>query len=174
MTDTSQDNDPPTVGERRLTDLETAELMRLHRGSLYELHRRGIVRTLNAPQGDWAELLVATAYNGELASNSEKSYDVTASDGRRLQVKARALDHEHIGSQITSPFRSWDFDAAIIVLLNPMDLSVGRATELTIDEVKANATYRKHVNGHILRPNDVLMSQGTDVTDRLSAAAKDL
>ena len=159
---------------RLLEDLETAELMRLHRISLYELLRRGIIRTLNAPQGDWAELLVATAYNGRRAANSEKSYDVVADDGRRLQVKARALDHERVGSSITSPFRSWDFDAAIIVLLNPVDLSVGRATELTVDAARANATYRKHVNGHVLRPNSALMSQGIDISDRLRTAARAL
>ena len=86
----------------RLEDLPTIDLMRLHRASLYELHRRGIIRTLNAPQGDWAELLVATAYNGRLASNSEKSFDIVADDGRRLQVKARVIDHRHVGSHITS------------------------------------------------------------------------
>ena len=158
----------------RLENLKTAELMRLHRSSLFELHRRGIVRTLNAPQGDWAELLVAKAYDGSLAPNSEKSYDVIAGDGRQLQVKARALDHERVGSSITSPFRSWGFDAAIIVLLDPADLSVGRAAEFTVDEVRANAMVRPHVNGYVLRPNSALMDLGIDVTDRLKVAAEAL
>ena len=91
------------------------------------------MRTLNSPQGDWAELLVATAYAGHRAPNSEKSWDVRARDGRRLQVKSRALDHTQVGSNTTSPFRSWDFDTAVIVLLNPEDLTVARAAELPVD-----------------------------------------
>ena len=58
-------------------DLPVSELMRLHRQTLYELRHRDIVRTLNQPQGGWAEYLVAKAYDGELAANSEKGYDVT-------------------------------------------------------------------------------------------------
>ncbi|MEX1134705.1 MAG: hypothetical protein WED83_07670 [Acidimicrobiia bacterium] len=163
----------PVVG-LRIEELATIDLMRLHRASLYELHRRGIVRTLNAPQGDWAELLVATAYNGRLASNSEKSFDIVADDGRRLQVKARVIDHRHVGSHITSPFRSWDFDAAVVVLLDPVDLSVGRASELPVAIVQVTATYRSHVNGYVLRPTPALMSLGIEVSDRLRTAALQL
>ena len=155
-----------------LANLKTVELMALHRATLYTLYEKGIVRTLNAPQGDWAELLVATAYQGTLAPNSEKSYDVLSKDGRRLQVKARALRQVDVGSQATSPFRTWGFDAAVIVLLNPEDLSVGRAAELPLKMVQEHSTYRKHVNGFVLRPSVSLMDQGIDITERLSKAAQ--
>ena len=56
-------------------------------------------RTLNQPQGDWAEALVKVAYDGQLAAKSEKGYDVITADGTRLQVKARALDHHDVGFQ---------------------------------------------------------------------------
>ena len=144
---TTPHRDGPRPGSERGTSLDlvtlgVGDLMRLHRGALYELHRRGIVRTLNAPQGDRAELLVATAYEGERAPNSQKSWDVLDRKGRRLQVKSRALDHTQVGANTTSPFRSWDFDAAVIVLLNPEDLAVGRAAELPVDVVQDNASSR--------------------------------
>ena len=41
-----------------------------------KLMERGVVRTLNAPQGDYAEALVAQAYGGSLAPKSKKSWDV--------------------------------------------------------------------------------------------------
>ena len=114
------------------------------------------------------------AYGGQLAAKSEKGYDVIASDGIRLQVKSRALDHLDVGSNTTSGFRSWEFDAMVIVLLDPDDLSVGRAAELPLEVVHDNARYVEHTNSYVLVPNDALMSQGIDVTERLRAAARSL
>ncbi len=74
----------------------------LHHNSLTSRATTTPIRTLNAPTGDWAELLVATAYGGELAPNSKKSFDVVSPDGRRLQVKGRILDPDHVGSQVLS------------------------------------------------------------------------
>lgn len=165
---TPADDPPAPTG---LEDASVAELFGLHRASLVELHRRKIVRTLNAPQGDWAELLVARAYGGELAPNSEKSWDVRTSTGRTLQVKCRVLDPDLVRSNITSPFRSWDFDAAVVVLLWPIDLSVARAVEFTVDQARERSRWRSHVNGAVMIPNRSTMDEGVDVTDRLAAAA---
>ena len=126
----------------------------------------------HAPQGDWAELLVARAYEGELAPNSEKSWDVRSHDGRTLQVKCRVLDPDRVGSNGTSPFRSWDFDASVVVLLWPIDLSVARAVEFTVDQTREHSRWRTHVNGAVLIPNHAVMDVGLDVTDKLSAAAQ--
>ena len=49
----------------------TRTLLRVYAATLTELVRRGVVRTRNAPAGDLAELLVARAYGGEMAPNSE-------------------------------------------------------------------------------------------------------
>ncbi len=111
------------------------------------------------------------AYDGRLAEKSEKGFDVITPDGTRLQVKARAIDHQGVGSNTISYIRSWDFDAMVIVLLDPNDLSVGRASELSREIVDDNARFVEHVNGHTLVPNDALMSEGIDVTDRLRTAA---
>ena len=114
------------------------------------------------------------AYNGDLAPKSEKGYDVTSENGDLLQVKACAIDHRKVGSRTTSTFRSWNFHAMVIALLDPHDLSVGRATELTLDAVRQNAIRREYVKGWVLKPNDALMSQGTDVTEKLQTAALEL
>ena len=159
-------HDPPN-----LESYSVAELIRIHRATLKELWRRGVVRTMNSPQGDWAELLVARAYEGELAPNSEKSYDVLTGDGRRLQVKARVLDPDNVGSHVTSPFRSWDFDAALILLLADDDLSVLAAAELPRAVVEQHASYRAHVNGAVVRPTRTFMGLGRDVTELLREAA---
>jgi len=63
----------------------------LYRAILRELKSRGVIRTENAPVGDYAEYLVATALGGQLAANSEKSWDVLSENGEKLQVKARVV-----------------------------------------------------------------------------------
>ena len=75
-----------------MPDLSTfgeTDLFFLYRAILSELKSRGVIRTENAPVGDYAEYLVVTALGGQLAPNSEKSWDVLSSDGEKLQVKAR-------------------------------------------------------------------------------------
>ena len=100
-----------------LSDYSVAEVLALHAGTLAELRKRGIVRTGNAPAGDLAELLVARATGGQLADNSQRSWDVYVADGAvRLQVKARLVDDMDAPSKRQlSPFRTWDFDAAVLV-----------------------------------------------------------
>ncbi len=57
-------------GAANLEVLATAELLALSRASLRELKRRGVVRSGNAPAGDYAELLVQRATNGEMANEA--------------------------------------------------------------------------------------------------------
>lgn len=166
--------DDSNASSVRVEDLSVFDLIRIHRQALYELRNRGVIRTLNQPQGEWAETLVKVAYGGQLAPMSEKGYDVMTPDGTRLQVKARALDYPKIGSNITSVFRSREFDAMVVVLLHRSDLRVAKAAELSLETVCANARYRKHVNGWVLVPNEALMSQGIDKTEELREAVQTL
>jgi hypothetical protein len=100
-----------------LVDLSVGELLALSCGILAELRRRGVIRSGNAPAGDYAELLVQRATEGTLAPSSQKSWDLETSTGERLQVKARVVTDPSIrGERQLSFFRSWDFDAAVIVL----------------------------------------------------------
>lgn len=157
-----------------LAGIPTSHLLRLSRLTLAELVRRGVIRTLNAPAGDLAEYIVAAAYSGTLAPNSEKSWDVRAQDGRKLQVKCRVRSARR--TTLLSPFRSFDFDAAVIVILSEEDLSVVKAIELPVELIKANSSYNRHVNGWRVRSRivDLVHDEVLDVTDRVAAAMEEL
>jgi len=85
-----------------------ADLLAGYARILAELRRRGVVRSNNAPAGDYAEWLAARGLGGALADNSSvKSYDITLPSGERVQVKARVVSEPPIAGQLqTSPFRS--------------------------------------------------------------------
>ena len=155
----------------------TRTLLRVYAATLTELVRRGVVRTRNAPAGDLAELLVTRAYGGELAPNSEKSWDVRAADGRLLQVKCRVVSDPPSRGQLgLSPFRSFDFDAAVIVLLAEATYDVVRAVELPVGAVQESSRLVQHVNGHrVLATPALLTGPGAvDVTERVRAALASL
>lgn len=95
--------------------MSSRALLQTHARILTELVDRGVTRSRNAPAGDIAEFLVRAAYAGELAPPSEKSWDVRASDGRKLQVKCRLVTLGDKGRQQYSPFRSWGFDACVFI-----------------------------------------------------------
>jgi hypothetical protein len=120
-----------------------------------------------------AAVLVATALGGQLAPNAEKSWDVLGKGGEKLQVKARVVsDPAKPGQLQLSPFRSFDFDFAVIVLLSAADYAVSRASKVPRVVVESSATYRQHVNGKILfaRPEIMGHPDATDLTAILWAA----
>ncbi len=161
---------PPAEPTSSTTEASTAELLSAYRGILRTLRERGVIRTGNAPTGDYAEYLVARMIGGTLAGNSEKSYDVEAPDGLRYQVKARVVDGRSAGKRQLSPFRSWDFDHAAIVLFDD-DYRVMRAATIPAAIIQARSTHRAHINGHIVFATDDLLDLGTDVTAALGQAA---
>ena len=161
-----------TADPNDLSSCTSADLFALYRSILRELRSRGVVRTENAPAGDYAEYLVATALGGTLASNSEKSFDVLA-DGRRLQVKSRVVSNPPTPGQLQlSPFRSFDFDEAVIVLLDDRDYAVRQAVSVPADAVRRAARFSAHVNGYIARARPALLTApgSEDLTPRLRAA----
>lgn len=156
-----------------LTQSSVAELGRLYRRILAEMRDRGVIRTGNAPIGDYAEWLVAKATGGELAPNSQQSWDIRLPGGDRLQVKSRfVVDQKKAGQRQLSPFRSWDFEAAVIVLFDD-DFLVWRAAKLDLATLKKDARYVKHVNGHRVKASNDLLDQGFDMTDQLRRAANE-
>src|SRR5436190_21999867 len=102
-----------------LAELTTGERLALSRSILADLRTRGVVRSGNAPAGDYAELLVQRATAGKLAPNSQRSWDVETPTGAHLQVKARVVTNRSASSERQlSVFRSWEFTAGVIVLFN--------------------------------------------------------
>ncbi|MCU1364431.1 MAG: hypothetical protein JWN39_70, partial [Ilumatobacteraceae bacterium] len=129
-----------------LDRLTTGELLRLYADILTKLLGRGVVRSRNAPAGDLAEYLVKTAFGGELAPPSAKSWDVQVGP-RRLQVKVRLLDAGDRRSHSYSTFRSWDFDACVFVLLDARTYEVTRAVEVPVAGVQEMARETAWVKG---------------------------
>jgi hypothetical protein len=165
----------PNETARDLRQIPLADLFSLYRGILAELRRRGVVRTDNAPAGDYAEYIVAAAFNGTLAANSEKSYDVLTSNNDRLQVKARVVSIPPKAAQLQlSPFRSFDFDWAVIVLLSDQDYSVWKAAKVPAAVVEAAGVHSKHVNGKVVFAKLKLMNDPSaeEVTETLRAIQK--
>ena len=156
-----------------LAGLRTGELLALSRAILAEL-RRGVIRTGNAPAGDYAELLVCVATGGELAPNSQASWDVLTPEPRpeRLQVKARVVTNpKAAGQRQLSVVRSWDFEAAVIVLFDD-EFIVWRAARLPVETLREVARFVGHVSGYRIMARDELLDAGEDWTSRLREAAR--
>ncbi|HRW40335.1 MAG TPA: hypothetical protein P5193_02195 [Microthrixaceae bacterium] len=158
--------------------MSVAELLGGYARILAELRRRGVVRTNNAPVGDYAELLVAAAVGGDLAASvSEKSYDLIAPEWGKVQVKARAVRVPVSGSHSqTSPFRSWDFDYAALVMVHIDDYAIHRAVLAPAKLVRAHATWRASLNGHVAHMRGPLLDDPsvTDITTKVAHAASTL
>ena len=159
-----------------LPDLEALSvpaLIQLHRRTLYALRDREVVHTLDNLTGGLGETLVAIAYGGELAPNSQEGYDVLVETGgeiERLQVKARALPYPKVDSNTTGTISSDNYTKMVVVLFSPEDLSVVMASELTREVVR-----RRKKKDNTLVPNRVLMEDcGDPVTELLRAAAQKL
>lgn len=158
-----------------LTQWSTSRLLRSYLAILEELLRRGVIRTRNAPAGDLAERVVALAYSGELAPNSEKSWDVRANDGRLLQVKSRVIFPGAHKSQVFSPFRSYEFDACVFVLFDGRNYEISQAIEVPRQSVMDIARRSEWVAASRVRVfADLIAAPGArDVTEavRLSLAS---
>jgi hypothetical protein len=152
-------------------DWSVGELLKAYSAILVELRHRGLVRTNNAPVGDLAEYACAIVYEGKLAPNSEKSYDLVASDGRRIQVKVRNLRDDTRPSSVFSPLRSFDFDACAFILIDEVRGRVDAAFEWSVDEVREHGVHRTHTNGTVVRVRQVRSGKiGIDITPGVQRA----
>lgn len=153
------------------------ELLSTYAEILAELRERGVVRSANAPVGDYAEWLCLRALGGTLVDNfSVKSHDLVMADGRRVQVKARVTSEPSKAGQLqTSPFRTWDFDLAAFVLLRDYDYAVRRAVLVPVDVVRVQSSFRSHVNGSVVMMRGALLDHedAEDITARLRAVASE-
>jgi hypothetical protein len=148
------------------------ELLASYEVILRELRRREIVRTNDAPSGQYAEWLAQRAFGGHLAPNSVKSYDLTTTAGRQVQVKARVVRDpaRKSGERQLSPFRSFDFDEALIILFDTT-YHVSRAVTLSADIVLEHSRASTHVNGRVLVARDSILDLGVDVTSLMNSVS---
>ena len=149
---------------RAFADHATPQLLSQYAQILAELRIRGVVRTANAPLGDYAEHMALRVYGGSLAQNSAKSYDLTTDNGRRIQVKARTVSASTSASAVFSVFRSFDFDVATLLVLDSRTYALKWAREMAPDHVKEASRWSAHVRGHLLSIRDAEKT-GEDVTE---------
>jgi len=149
----------------RAQDHSTQELLAQYAAILSELRAREVIRTRNAPLGDFAEYLTQRAFGGTLLPNSGKSYDLLDVKGRRLQVKARTVGNGVRPSAKFSAFRSFDFDSAVFIAFDLDTYEVMWARLVAREDVEAAVRYSPHINGSSVRIN-VASRLGDDVTER--------
>src|SRR6185312_3248404 len=78
------------AGKLRLSHRGISELLGIYGQVLEELREREVIRSANAPTGDYAEWLVHRALGGQLQPPSNKSADLIVR-GKKIQIKARVL-----------------------------------------------------------------------------------
>lgn len=162
--------------ETPLAHLSVGDLLDTYTDVLAELRTRHLVRTNNAPIGDLAEFCAAMVYDGLLAPNSEKSYDLAAADGRKVQVKVRLVRPGMASGAVFSPIRSFDFDLCAFLVIDNAAGQVVAAREWTPEEVREHGSFKQHTNGTIVTVSQVRSSKarGRDRTEDFNAAWRDL
>lgn len=153
------------------------ELLTLQAAALGELRRRNVVRTNNAPVGDYAELLFAMAFGWSLSSNSSSGYDAIDNDNKSYQIKCRRITAENPSRQLSALRRldSKPFDHLAAVLFD-VDFEVTRAAIIPHAIVVSSSTFTQHVNAHrfILRDSVWDIPGVSDVTGVLKRAERAL
>ncbi len=112
--------------------------------------------------GDYAEELVANAYNGTRARNSQAGYDVSATlDGKiqRIQVKATRQNHESPKGN-TSDFHNCDFDILVPIVFNGKG-EIVKAVKLDAKKAK-KISHARNENSHSISWGK-LVKNGEDI-----------
>jgi hypothetical protein len=154
-----------------------SELLALHAAALDELRRREIVRSANAPGGDYAELLFSRAFGWTRAENSTAGYDAVDWSDRRYQIKSRRLSEQN-GSRQLSAFRRlpdehFDYLAAVLF---EKDYKISKAAMIPHEVVVSLARFQEHTNSWKFLLDDAIwkLPNVRDVTQELKRAVKDL
>jgi len=134
-----------------LKKMEVKELLQLQASIINELKDRCVVRTQNNPLGDYTEWLVANALDLELEASSTAGYDGVSKTGSRVQIKGRRVTPANNSRQLSAirKYNEKDFDELAAVIYNE-NFDVIEALLIPHEVVGEYASYREHVNAHIL------------------------
>jgi hypothetical protein len=156
-----------------LAQMSVRSLLRFYGQILQQLKEREILTTRDGPIGGYGEWLVARAFGGTRQGNSNKSVDVIASDGTRLQVKTRWLPLEHDSRQLGAirNLESGGFDYIVAVLLDK-DFEVAEAYQIPHAAVARLATRAEQTNSHrlVLSPKVCRDGDCGDITEKIRGA----
>ncbi len=144
-----------------LAQMTEKELLRLHGAAINELRRRKVVRTQNNPVGDYTEWLVSQALELKLEGNSAAGYDATDAKDKaiRYQIKGRRLAQKNHACQLSAIRNLHDklFDYLAVVVYDH-NYNIINAVLIPHAAVCQYATYREHVNAHILHLNSNILN----------------
>ena len=142
--------------------LGITDLLSAHCAILDELRRRDVIRSKNNPTGDYAEWLVSTKLGLTLENNSAKGWDATDAAGVRYQIKGRRVTADNPSTQLSviRNLEGKDFDVLIAVIFDEA-WRVRAAVRLPHDVVCQLATFRKHVNGHVMHVRPSILNTST-------------
>ena len=149
----------------KIDSLSALELLQLQAESVEELRRRNVVRTSNAPLGDYAEWLVTTTLGWQLADNSQKGFDATDLEGTRYQIKARRPTQRNPSRQL-SAIRKLDqhlFDFVIAVIFRE-DFSVAEIWKVPHSTIADYARFSEHSHAHLLHMKGAILQDPSVTT----------
>lgn len=150
-----------------LSKLSEKELLRTHDAILNELADRQVIRSKNNPTGDYAEWLASTILTLDLAPKSAKGYDATDSKGLRFQIKGRHLSESNKSVQmgVLRDLAKAEFHFLIAIVFKP-NWDVQMVARIPHEAIESIATYRKHVNGHVMHMNNGVLAKASveDIT----------
>lgn len=134
-----------------LSNLTEKELLRLQASATNELLQRGVVRTQNNPLGDYTEWLISNAFGLQLQNNSKAGYDGVDINGTKYQIKGRRVTPKNNSRQLSAirKYEDKDFDVLVAVIYDE-SFNVIEAVQFPHEVVADYASYRPHVNAHIL------------------------
>jgi hypothetical protein len=134
-----------------LREMKVCELLQLQASIIAELKDRGVVRTQNNRLGDYTEWLVGKALGLELQENSKAGYDGINKNGARIQIKGRRVTPTNNSRQLSAirKYNEKDFDELAAVIYDE-NFNVIEALLIPHEVVGEYASFRKHVNAHIL------------------------
>jgi len=106
--------------DRLLHRMEDDEVAKAWARCMRALRARDLVRTANAPVGDYAERICCERFGLERRGFSEKSIDALDADGIRYQIKARRLTPENRSRQLGAirDVEEEPFDVLLAVFFN--------------------------------------------------------
>jgi hypothetical protein len=158
-----------------VSSLSVIQLLQAYCGILDELRRREIMRSVNNPVSDLAELLFCRAYpDWKRENNSASGHDAVDPSGVRYQIKARRL-HRHNGSRQLSAIRNLPDDPFDFLggILFDEGFAVKRAAIIPLAVVKENSRHVAHTNSwRFLLRDEIWGFPGVeDVTEKIREAA---
>lgn len=148
-----------------LEDKTDAELVAIYGEVMSELQRRGVVRSGNNPIADMAERVIADYFGVSPLPPNNKSFDLVAPDGAKIEVKA--LRRTKASRRGLSPLRTLDFDYVAVVIF-AADMSLQEAIFVPNVAVRAHMGWSKTWKSNRLSVTQKLLND--ERVRRVSAA----